>query len=371
MPGEPSWVQIGRDQFTGTDLSTVDGRLFDDGSGRSWTVMKGAAVVQDGRIRIAGTVPERMVARVNMGVWPARADGKVQVELKADEPNRVALFGRMNEDATSYYLAYYDSPYVHLFSVVSGLSTWLGKASLAPGFPGQIFALECVANKIRVRRGGTLALEVIDASILSAGYWGIEITSPAQYIDDFRFYLDEVVASTTPPTTITPTTAAPTTVAATTIGPTTTAPTTPAEPTFPPSTVAPTTDAPTTLGPTTAGPTTPAPTTLPPATLEPVLLGNSIRTNVAYVSERDQLVVRAWVVNSDQRTRTVALDPSVCELRLIDEAGVTRTVIGTDDHDPYVVRFVVSSARLYAEHLYLLRVVLDDVGPKYSAVPVI
>lgn len=368
MPSEPTWAFLGNDGFSGADLSPVDGRAFDDASGRSWSMIAGEAVIQGGKVRMAGTVSQRTVAVVDMGVWPARSDGWASIGFPAGSLHG-GLIGRMSADGNSYYLARYDSPTVNLYRVNDGVSTWLGSCP-ALNMSGNALDLKIYANVVRVTITNGGVIHVVDPSPLNAGLWGFQLSVPGHYADDFYLRVDAGVLSTIPPTTIAPTTPAPTTLPPTTAAPTTLPPTTPPEPTFPPTTLAPTTAAPTTAAPTTPAPTTPAPTTIAPTTVAPLLTGDLIRADVAYVSEQDQLVVRSWVTNEFGRTRDVDLDPSLCTLELIDELGVVRLVGAVADPMDSTVRFVVPAARLYSEHLYLLRITLDGVGPRLIAMPV-
>lgn len=369
-----AWDFLGHDFFNGVDLTPLEGRLLTDGDGRAWHMIAGDAVIQGGRARIAGTVPHRTVAVMDMGLWPGRSNMAVSVSAGTDDANHIALVGRMSADGQTYYRAYLDKPNVHLFRVVNGTSTWLGVVSLEPMAPGYVFTLTCFNNKIRIIKfgspGGTPELEVTDNAIPGPGYFGFEVYEPGQYVNDMYFWGEVGSLSTVAPTTAVPTTAAPTTPGPTTAPPTTIAPTTPSEPTFPPATIPPTTLPPTTPAPTTAAPTTAGPTTIAPTTQAPLLTGDFIRADVAYVSEQDQLVVRAWVTNADGRTRDVALDPVACMLEVIDELGVIRVVDAVADPMDSTVRFVMPAARLYAEHLYLLRITLDGVGPRLIAMPV-
>lgn len=368
------WDLMGYDQFSGVDLTPLEGRLLTDGDGREWHMITGSAVIQGGRARIAGTQPQRTVAVMQMGVYPQRANMAVSLSAGHADSNHVALVARMSADGRTYYKAYLDKPNVHIFKVVDGTSTWLGVVSLESMSPNYSFTFACFNDKLRIIKfggvGPTVELEITDGSALNAGYFGFEISEPGQYLDDVYFWVEPGGLTSIPPTTVPPTTAAPTTAAPTTVSPTTTAPTTPPEPTFPPTTLAPTTAAPTTVAPTTPAPTTPAPTTIAPTTVAPLLTGDLIRADVAYVSEQDQLVVRAWVTNEFGRTRDVDLDPALCTLELIDELGVVRLVGAVADPMDSTVRFVVPAARLYSEHLYLLRITLDDAGPRLIPMPV-
>lgn len=367
---EPTWALFAHDGFSGPDLGLVDGRATDDASGHHWRVPVGAAVVQGGRFRILSPVPMRTVALINMGLFVARTDGKIEVDIPIGS-SRIGVVGRMNETASTYYIAYYDGTFVYLFKVIDGTSEYLDRVSLAFQAPSQAFSFEAWGNHLQVRSAvGGLILEVIDNDIPDTGYWGLEVTTPGQFVDAVSFFLDEAAPSTAAPTTGLPTTAPPTTAAPTTAEPTTVAPTTTPEPTFPPSTAAPTTLAPTTATPTTVAPTTLAPTTIAPTTETPIIAGSQIVAEFAYVSERDRLVCRAWVVDDAGRTREIEPDIASCELAIIDELGVTRTVVGADDPETGVVRFVVPQARFYSEHLYLMRIMLDDVGPALFALPV-
>ena len=365
---------LGLDGFTGAGLTLLQGREFDSG-GLLWDVLAGSFVVQGGMCRVNATVPTKSVA---LAIPVADRDYLgAKITFRSTIDNKVGVIARVQIDGTSYYLAYFSRPYVHLFRVDAGVSTWIAlyDATAVLTDPATM-ELRCSGTTIEVLWNAASIISQVDATY-ATGDAGIQITEPFQWIDSFELTVDGGTTTVPPTTVIGPTTVPPTTIPT----PTTPPPTTILSPelTFAPTTLpGPTTLPPTTLPPTTipAPTTVPGPTTVPPTTI-PITTGERIRASFCYVEAEDRLIVNSWLVNDDEVTNTETLDPGLCTLDLVDEFGVRLSFTGVPSlADAWEVRFVIPQARLYAEHLYLARISLFVVaeppakGPAVFALPV-
>lgn len=365
---------LGLDGFTGAGLTLLQGRVFDTG-GLLWEVLQGSFVVQGGMCRVNSTLPTKSVAIV--GSLDPRNYLGAKISFRSTIDNKLGIVARVQPDGASYYLAYFSRPYVHLFRVDSGVSTWLAlyDATAVLTDPATM-ELRCQGPLCEVRWNGSLIITQADATYATGGA-GIQITEPFQWIDSFELEVDGGTTTVPPTTVIGPTTVPPTTVPT----PTTPPPTTILSPelTFPPTTLpGPTTLPPTTPAPTTVPPPTTiaGPTTVPPTTI-PITTGERIRASFCYVEAEDRLIVNAWLVNDDEVTNTEVLDPALCTLDLVDEFGVALSFTGVPSPAAaWEVRFVIPQVRLYAEHLYLTRISLFVLGeppakgPAVFALPV-
>ena len=191
-------------------------------------------------------------------------------------------------------------------------------------------------------------------------------------------YLFAALTGTGAPTTPPPTTIAPT-AGPTTPGPTTVEPTTSPELTFPPVTpTTPITTFPpvTTPAPSTLPPSTAPPTSFPGTTEPPTLDGDIAAASIAYVPVMDQLVVRAWVKNTEDKVRDEDLVLTECLFELVDELGNTNVFVGVaDELGTQYARFVIPQARLFQTHVSVANLTLQVsggplVGPSPIMLPV-
>jgi len=348
---------LGLDGFTGAGLTLLQGRAFDAG-GLLWDVLQGSFAVQGGMCRVNATVPTKSVA-IAIPVDDRDYLG-AKITFRSTIDDKVGVIARIQNDDTSYYLAYFSRPYVHLFRVDAGVSTWIAlyDATAVLTDPATM-ELRCSGNSIKVLWNAAQVISQVDGTYATGGA-GIQISEPFQWIDSFELIVDGGTTTVPPTTVLGPTTLPPTTIpTGTTVPPTTILS---PELTFAPTTIPPTTAPPTTAPPT-VPPTTIAPVTTVPPTTIPVIDGERIRTSFCYVEVEDRLIVNAWLVNLDEVTNTEPLDPDQCTLDLIDEFGTTISfTAGPSLSDPREVRFVIPQVRLYAEHLYLVQISLFVIG---------
>jgi len=211
------------------------------------------------------------------------------------------------------------------------------------------------------------------SSLSGPATWSLALASGTRVVRSDYVY-GEASPATSAPTTPAPTSPPPTTVPPT-AGPTTPVPSTAPELTFPDplTTLPPTTVVlPTTAVPTTAVPTTPSPTSFPGTTEPPTTDGEVVDASISYVPVMDQLVVRAWLKNSEEKLRDEDLDVSECVFELVDELGNRFAFRGVvDELGAQYARFVIPQARLFSNHVYVAEVTLVvDGGPTVGPSPI-
>lgn len=363
-------IVFARDTFDGS-VSDLDGRAFPVGDAE-WQVVTGGFLVQDGTCRISSGSPTKSIAVIkNM---EPRGVQFVQATFQPSVDNYIGVIARFNSFEW-YYLGLFVRPYVHLYSVVAGVSTWLGQVDVSATLSGsRDFAIQTRGDDhVVLWWNGVSVFDVQDFAAPS-GSSGLYLTQPGQRIGAFEVQVDGAT-TTAPWTTLPPSTSLPTTESPTTAPPSTAPGTTTPEPTFPPTTLAPSTAAPTTSPPLTDPPTTIAPSTEPPATFPPTSDGELLRAGFSYVDVEDRLVCRSWITDVNGVTRDSALVPSECRLELIDEFGASLAVTGCQSPSENEARFVIPQARMYREHLYIAKLTLkvegeDAKGPVLIPMPV-
>lgn len=265
-----------------------------------------------------------------------------------------------------------------------------------PGAVGLNIQMNALDYGVFVSNGGTIFR--YQSSIADPEEWSTVLASTSRVmVSDYVFssFSGSTQQSTTPvPTSLAPTTTAPTTPAPTTVaptaapttqgpttiaptgGPTTASPTTLPEPTFPPVATEPATTLAPTAVPTTLGPTTLAPSTLTPTTELDNLVGDLISCSITHEASLDRMEILAWAHDAGLNLRDEPLDLDACILDLVDEAGarVRVTAVAAAEGDQYA-RFVITQARLYSEHLYVLEITLvidggATLGPAPKGLPV-